>query len=125
MIRMRTMVKLRDVLIVGIMAAICIVWIVTPVYGRAVAGFLFVLFLPGFSLVYALFPHKELDTIETLGLSFGLSICVTVLGGVILDKLWEISLIPVVYSLSLFSMAGLLFGATRRLIIKKKGRKKP
>jgi uncharacterized membrane protein len=119
------MVKPRDVLILSILAAICIGWFINPVYGRAVTGFLFVLFLPGFSLVYALFPHRELDTIETLALSFGLSICVIVLGGVILDKLWEISLIPVVYSLSLFSIACLLFGAVRRLNIKKKGRKRP
>jgi uncharacterized membrane protein len=119
------MVKPRDVLILCILAALCILWFINPVYGRAVTGFLFVLFLPGFSLVYALFPHKELDTIETLGLSFGLSICVIVLGGVILDKLWEISLIPVVYSLSLFSIACLLFGAARRAIIRKKSRKMP
>ncbi|MBU6997430.1 MAG: DUF1616 domain-containing protein [Theionarchaea archaeon] len=113
------MVKSRDILMVSILASISIMWIVAPVYGRAVTGFLFVLFLPGFSLVYALFPHRELDSIETAALSFGLSICVVVLGGVILDILWEISLIPVVYSLSLLSVTCLLFGATRRLYIRK------
>ncbi|MBU7038458.1 MAG: DUF1616 domain-containing protein [Theionarchaea archaeon] len=119
------MVKPRDALIICVIVALCTVWILAPVYGRAVAGFIFVLFLPGGSLVYALFPHKELDPIEALALSFGLSICVTVLGGVILDVLWEISLIPVVYSLSLFSILCFLCGAIRRSIIKKKDRGGP
>lgn len=96
-------------------AVLLVLWIVTPAWGRAVTGFIFALFVPGFSLVYLLFPQKELDAVEKLALSFGLSICVVVLDGVVLDKLWEISLIPIIVSLSLFTVICFLLGALRRL----------
>jgi uncharacterized membrane protein len=44
---------------------------------KIILGSVFILFLPGFSLSYALFPKKdEIDWIERLALSFGLSIAV-------------------------------------------------
>jgi uncharacterized membrane protein len=44
---------------------------------KIILGSVFVLFLPGFSLSYALFPKKdEIDWIERIALSFGLSIAV-------------------------------------------------
>lgn len=97
------------------LATLVILWIVVPAWGRAVTGFVFALFVPGFALVYMLFPQKEIDEIETLALSFGLSICVVVLDGVLIDKLWEISLVPAVVSLLLFSVACFLVGVVRRV----------
>jgi uncharacterized membrane protein len=98
-----------------VLAALVVLWIVAPAWGRAVTGFVFALFVPGFALVYMLFPQKEIDEIETLALSFGLSICVVVLDGVLIDKLWEISLIPVVVSLLLFSVVCFLVGVVWRV----------
>lgn len=95
--------------------AVVILWVVAPAWGRAVTGIVFVLFVPGFALVYLLFSQKELDTIERLALSFGLSICIVVLDGVILDKLWEISLIPIVVSLVVFTLVCFLLGAVWRV----------
>ncbi len=47
---------------------------------RAVVGFLLVLFIPGFAATYALFPkNDELDEIERIALSIGLSIALVVL----------------------------------------------
>ena len=43
---------------------------------RIIFGSFFVLFLPGFSLSYAFFKKKEIDMIERVALSFGLSIAV-------------------------------------------------
>jgi len=46
----------------------------------AVLGFIYVLFIPGFALTWALFPKRgELDDIERLALSVGLSIGLTTL----------------------------------------------
>lgn len=47
---------------------------------RAVAGFVMVLFIPGYAATWALFPDdKEIDWIERIALSFGLSISLVVL----------------------------------------------
>ena len=92
-----------------------VLWIISPEWGRAVTGFVFVLFVPGFALVYMLFSQKDIDAIERLALSFGLSICIVVLDGVILDKLWEISFVPIVGSLLLFTVVCFLVGAVWRV----------
>ena len=47
---------------------------------RAAAGFALVLFLPGYAASWALFPDdKEIDSIERVALSLGLSISLVVL----------------------------------------------
>ncbi|MFP3871844.1 MAG: DUF1616 domain-containing protein [Candidatus Natronoplasma sp.] len=70
---------------------------------RTVLGLPFILFFPGYVLISFLFPEKEpLDHIERIALSFGLSIAITPLIGLLLNYVWEISLIPILYSQSLF-----------------------
>jgi len=66
-----------------------------------------VLFLPGYTLIAALFPRKDdLDGIERAALSFGLSIAVVPLIGLGLNYTpWGIRLAPVVISLSIFTIA--------------------
>jgi uncharacterized membrane protein len=48
---------------------------------RAIFGFVLILFIPGFSATYALFPQgsKEIDAIERVALSIGLSIALVTL----------------------------------------------
>jgi uncharacterized membrane protein len=77
----------------------------TPV--RVPLGLLMVLFVPGYTLIAALFPRKEdLDGIERVALSFGLSIAVVPLMGLGLNYTpWGIRLTPVVISISLFTIA--------------------
>jgi len=67
---------------------------------RAVLGFPLVLFAPGYVLVSALFPKEdELDGIERLALSIGLSICVVVFIGLGLNYTpWGIRLKPILLS---------------------------
>ena len=71
---------------------------------RIALGLLFVLFFPGYVLLSALFPRRDnLDSIERLALSFGLSIAIVPLIGLILNYTpWGISLYPILISVSLF-----------------------
>jgi hypothetical protein len=70
------------------------------VYARYVFGGVFVLFLPGFSLIKALFGSKELDSIERLALSIGLSLALVPLAGLLLNySPWGIRTTPVTLSL--------------------------
>ncbi len=71
---------------------------------RIILGLPLVLFFPGYILVAALFPRRDaLDGIERVALSFGLSIAVVPLVGLILNyTFWGIRLYPVLISLTIF-----------------------
>lgn len=73
----------------------------TPfIYVRYVLGSLFVLFLPGYSLIRVLFPKKELNNIERYALSIGMSIALVPITGLILNySPWGIRPIPITLSL--------------------------
>lgn len=75
-----------------------------------------VLFIPGYALVAALFPGKgDLDGIERIALSFGLSIAVVPLIGLLLNYTpWGIRLLPVLVSLIVFTLAMVLIAIHRR-----------
>jgi uncharacterized membrane protein len=65
-----------------------------------------ILFIPGYLTVFALFPSKKtdkgIDDIERIALSFGLSIAIVPLIGLILNyTIWGIKLLPIVFSLEL------------------------
>ncbi|MFC1950985.1 DUF1616 domain-containing protein [Chloroflexota bacterium] len=76
----------------------------TPGALRIISGFTFVLFFPGYSLVAALFTRKtSLGNIERFALSFGLSIAVVPIIGLVLNyTLWGIRLYPIMISLFIF-----------------------
>ena len=65
-----------------------------------------VLFLPGYVLVAALFPsNRELDWIERIALSFGLSIAVVPLLGLLLNFTpWGIRFAPIVATIAAFTI---------------------
>lgn len=70
------------------------------VYARYVLGSIFVLFLPGYSLIRALFGKKELDNIERLALSVGLSLALVPMAGLLLNYTpWGIRTTPVTLTL--------------------------
>jgi len=78
------------------------------VYIRHVLGTIFVLWLPGYSFIRALFPEenqtkkstKQLDPIERIALSIGMSLALVPMVGLILNyTLWGIRLTPIVLSL--------------------------
>ncbi|WP_440956985.1 DUF1616 domain-containing protein [Methanosarcina sp. Mfa9] len=86
---------------------------------RVVLGIPMVLFLPGYTLVAALFPGKEdLDWIERVVLSLGLSIAVVPMMGLWLNyTAWGIRLMPIIVSLSVFTllMCGVAYYRRRNL----------
>lgn len=83
---------------------------------RNILGLPLVLFLPGYALIAALFPAKsDLDGIERTALSFGLSIAVVPLIGLGLNYTpWGIRLLPILISLSVFTIIMCLFAYMRR-----------
>jgi uncharacterized membrane protein len=74
---------------------------------RIVLGLCLVLFFPGYTLISALFPRKgDLSGIERVALSFGLSIAVVPLIGLILNYTpWGIRLYPILISITVFILA--------------------
>ncbi|MEM4344140.1 MAG: DUF1616 domain-containing protein [Candidatus Nitrosocaldus sp.] len=73
---------------------------------RIVVGGAFVLFIPGYALVQLLFPSREMDIIERVALSIGLSVAVVPLTGFLLNySPWGIRLDPIVASMSALSIA--------------------
>jgi hypothetical protein len=70
------------------------------VYLRHVLSIILVLWLPGYSLIKALFPQKELDNIERTALSIGMSLALVPITGLILHYTpWGIETTPVTLSL--------------------------
>lgn len=99
-----------DLLIVIGLVLLTDVFVLTPGLSgttvREVLGLPLVLFLPGYSLIAALFPAKsDLDGIERTALSFGLSIAVVPLIGLGLNYTsWGIRLLPILICLSVFTL---------------------
>ncbi len=91
---------------------------------RTVLGLIMVLFLPGYSLISALFPgKKDLDGIERIALSFGLSIAITPLLGLILNYTpFGIRQIPSLISISIFTIICTIMAYIRRLKVDEKER---
>ena len=83
---------------------------------RTALGLPMVLFIPGYALIAALFPARDdLDGIERVALSFGLSIAVVPLIGLGLNYTpWGIRLIPILVSLSCFTISMALVAIYRR-----------
>jgi uncharacterized membrane protein len=73
---------------------------------RWVIGSVFVLFIPGYVTVEALFPKgRELDSIERFALSVGLSLALVPLVGLLLNYTpWGIRLNPIVISLTVLTV---------------------
>jgi len=83
---------------------------------RWIVGSAFVLFLPGYATIQALFPEgKELDNIERFALTVGLSLAITPLLGLVLNYTpWGIRLDPIFVTLSLFTLGVSTTGTFRK-----------
>ncbi|MCW4010281.1 MAG: DUF1616 domain-containing protein [Candidatus Bathyarchaeota archaeon] len=77
------------------------------IYARYILGGVFILFLPGFMLISALYPRGgELDGLEKLALSIGLSLAIVPLVGLMLNYTpWGITLTPIMVSLAVLAEA--------------------
>ncbi len=97
-------------LVIGLVVLTNIFVLVPPLsesFMRTAVGLPMILFLPGYALIAALFPEKsDLEGIERAALSFGLSIATVPLIGLGLNYTpWGIRLIPILLSLSAFTLA--------------------
>ena len=83
---------------------------------RWVFGSLFVLFIPGYVTVEALFTEeRQLDSIERFALSVGLSLALVPLVGFLLNYTpWGIRLNPIVISLTVLTVGLAMIAVTRR-----------
>jgi len=109
-----------DLILIFLITIFSIFSVITPVLNesfiRNILGLLFILFLPGYSLIAALFPKMgDLDGIERAALSFGLSIAVAPLIGLGLNYTpFGIKLTPILISLSVFTISMLFIAFLRR-----------
>lgn len=124
-----------DLAAIIVVTGLTILSIFTPIIQdtplRVVLGLPFVLFIPGYAFIAALFPeagappaseedNKEsdrdgIDGIERVALSFGLSIAVVPLIGLVLNFTpFGIRLIPIVVSVSVFTIGATAIAANRR-----------
>ena len=84
------------------------------VYIRYALGTIFVLWLPGYAFMRALFPkhpaaktdEKDMDTIERTALSIGISLALVPMVGLLLNYTpWGLSMTPIVLSLVALTVA--------------------
>ena len=104
--------KIKNATILIVLNIICLLEILVISFlpdnvSRIILGLPIVLFFPGYTLLAALFPRKEsLSYIERVALSFGVSIAVVPLIGLVLNYTpWGIRLYPIIISLFIFILA--------------------
>ncbi|HEX9907351.1 MAG TPA: DUF1616 domain-containing protein [Thermoplasmata archaeon] len=98
---------------------VALVYFAPDTYARKVIGIVFVLFLPGYAATAALFPEREqIDGIERVALSFGLSIAIVPLIGLALNFTpWGIRLDPILATVSAFIIAVSVVAWYRRMML--------
>jgi uncharacterized membrane protein len=98
---------------------LCIIWtlfllpitlISTDITICTILGLPFILFIPGYTLIFAMFPTKNgakgINKIERIGISLGFSIAITALLGFILNFTpWGIRLESILLSLFIFTIS--------------------
>ena len=118
----------NDLALVIFLTLLCIPFVLIPPLNetpvRIILGLPLVLFLPGYALIAALFPRKDdLDGIERIALSFGLSIAISPLLGLGLNYTpFGIRLTPILIVLSVFTIALAIGAYVRRSRIPKEDR---
>ena len=69
-------------------------------YARYILGSIFVLCLPGYTFTKALFPERELDSVERVALSIGISLALVPIIGLLLNYTpWGVRLTSITLSL--------------------------
>jgi len=113
----------KDLILIALWTVATVLCIYVPVLNQSFLRVVFalpmILFIPGYVLIAALFPRREdLNGIERLALSFGLSIAVVPLIGLVLNYTpWGIRLDPIVVSLVIFTTVMLVIAQYRRSLL--------
>ena len=111
----------RDLVVVNLLSAslVAVITFFPDSPARIILGLPFILFFPGYVLICALFPEKkDLEIVERLALSLGLSIVVTSLIGLVLNYMpFGIRPYPAISSLFSFTLLVSIVAMYRRSII--------
>ena len=84
------------------------------VYIRNILGILFILFLPGYSLIKTLFPKHEINIKERIAFSIGTSIAIIPLMGILLNNSpWGMRLTPITLSILFLTIILAISGVIR------------
>ena len=84
-------------------------------YLRYVFGGILVLFLPGYALIEALYPKRDLDELARFALSIGLSLAIVPLTGLVLNYTpFGIRLLPVALSIAIITLIFLTIALLRK-----------
>jgi uncharacterized membrane protein len=116
----KKLTKFMDLALIVFITLLTALFVLIPVLNttpiRTILGLFLILFIPGYSLIAALFPKKsDLDGIERLALSFGLSIAISPLIGLALNYTpFGIRLDPILLSLTIFILAMSIVAYLRR-----------
>jgi uncharacterized membrane protein len=111
---------MADLALVIVWLAASILVIYLPIINESVLRYVltipFVLFIPGYCLIAALFPREgDLSLLERIALSFGLSIAIVPFIGLGLNFTpWGIRLDPILIFLTIFTMVMVLIAFFRR-----------
>ncbi|HJH29363.1 MAG TPA: DUF1616 domain-containing protein [Methanosarcinaceae archaeon] len=117
---MKKYIAHSDLQIASVLTLLTFIFVLVPpleqLFIRTILGLIMVLFLPGYALIAALFIGKDdLDAIERIALSFGLSIAVVPLLGLGLNYTpFGIRLVPIIITLSFFTISMLAIAFIRR-----------
>lgn len=102
-------IQLYGITILIVLTIFLVLYVHSPpfIYIRYILGSLFVLYLPGYALIEALYPRgDELEPLERIALSIGLSLALVPLIGLILNYTpWGIRLNPIIAALSITTEA--------------------
>jgi len=108
-----------DLSIILTLTLLTLIFVLTPVlsdtFVRTVLGIPMVLFIPGYVLIAALFPKKhDLGVIERITYSFGFSVAISPLLGLLLNFTFRIRLLPLLFALCIYTLAFTFIAAYRR-----------
>lgn len=108
-----------DLMIVLLWTILSFIFVITPILDnsiiRTILGIPAILFIPGYVLVSVLFPKKtDLDSIERIALSLGMSIAIVPLIGLFLNFTIGIKLIPVLIAMNIYAIILIFFASYRR-----------
>ncbi len=111
-----------DLLIMLLWTLLTYIFVLTPflseTFLRMILGIPMVLFIPGYVLIAALFPKRDdLESLERIALSFGLSIAVVPILGLLLNFTLGIRLVPALFALCFYTAALIVIAAYRREIL--------
>ena len=85
---------------------------------RAIFGGIFILLVPGLAWSYVFFPRKDINWLERIALSFGLSIALVALAVFLVNKLFGVGINLVTFILVTISLTAL---ASALAFLRRKG----